>query len=769
MCVPSSRIPVRLALLVIGLLAAVVSPARARQAAASNTGFDACQQWKAVQVEKNHFKLTGAVECRRGDLQLFADEVEIWTDTHRVVLTGNVTFRQRDAQVSADRAEFNTETRLGTFYNASGFATVATKAKNSLLGGQEPDVYFYGDTIEKIGADRYRITHGGFTTCVQPTPRWQITAGSVTLRLNHYALLKNAVMEAKGVPVFYFPAIYYPIKKDDRATGFLMPTYGTSTYSGFTLSNAFFWAIDRSQDLTFLDDWFAKRGNGVGAEYRYASSPGSSGFLKVYRLSERESAIQNSSGSTTTIPDNVSYRMQANAAEAINRQWSVRGRVDYFTSLVVQQAYNTNIYDASNSTRTFGGSITGNLAGFTVNGGYDRTEYFSDASDSTVTGGTPRVTLARNESPLFGTPLYFSMNSEYATIARETKSSGTVTDRGLTRLDFMPTLRLPFTKWPFLTANSSVAWRGTYWTRSLSPDGSGTVVDDSLRRSYLDLQSRITGPVFDRVWSTPDNGYAEKWKHSVEPYVTLRRLTSIDNFDRIVQLDATDYILGGTTQIDYGVTNRILAKRRSGETANAREVLSLIVAQTYYSNAQASLYDSNYSTSFSGLAPSHLSPIRLTVRATPSDQINGSFKLEYDQRQATPRSLATDAQVALGDRLHLTGGFSQRLTSTIATVPQHDNFVNGTATFKSEANRVGGTYTFNYDIGRATLLNSRIMGYYNAQCCGFAVEYQTYNFGQTGVLAGLPTDHRFNFTFTLAGLGTFSNIFGAFGGSGMQQ
>jgi lipopolysaccharide assembly outer membrane protein LptD (OstA) len=769
MCVPSPRFPVRLALLVVGLLAAVVSPARARQAAAPNTGFDACQQWKAVQVEKNHFKLTGAVECRRGDLQLFADEVEIWTDTHRVVLTGNVTFRQRDAQVSADRAEFNTETRLGTFYNASGFATVATKAKNSLLGGQEPDVYFYGDTVEKIGADRYRITHGGFTTCVQPTPRWQITAGSVTMRLNHYALLKNAVMEAKGIPVFYFPAIYYPIKKNDRATGFLMPTYGTSTYGGVTLSNAFFWAIDRSQDITFLDDWFAKRGNGAGAEYRYASGPGSSGFLKFYRLSERESAIQNSNGSATSIPGNVSYEVQANATETINRQWSVRGRVDYFTSLVVQQAYNTNIYDASNSTRTFGGSITGALAGFTVNGAYDRTEYFSDASDSTVTGGTPRVTLARNESPLFGTPLYFSMNSEYAAIARETKSSGTVTDRGLTRLDFMPTIRLPFTKWPFLTANSSVAWRGTYWTRSLSPDGSGTVVDDSLRRSYFDLQSRITGPVFDRVWSTPDNGYAEKWKHSVEPFVTLRRLTSIDNFDRIVQLDGTDYILGGNTQIDYGVTNRILAKRRSGETSNAREVLSVVVAQTYYSNAQASLYDSNYSTSFSGLAPSHLSPVRFTVRATPSDQINGSFKLEYDERQATPRSLGADAQVALGDRLRLTGGFSQRLTSTIATVPQHDNFVNGTATFKSEANRVGGTYTFNYDIGRGALLNSRIMAYYNAQCCGFAVEYQTYNFGQTGALAGLPTDHRFNFTFTLAGLGTFSNIFGAFGGSGMQQ
>ena len=412
MRLPPSGPPVHRLLLALGLLAATSVPALARQAAVPDTGFEACQQWTAIQIEKNHLKLSGAVECRRGDLVLFADEAEIWTDTHQVVLTGNVTFRQRDAQITADRAELNTQTRLGTFHNASGFAVISTKSKKNLLGGQEPDVYFYGDTIEKIGPDRYRITHGGFTTCVQPKPRWQITATSVTLRLDHYALLKNAVMEAKGIPVFYFPAVYYPITKDDRATGFLMPTYGTSTYSGWSLSNAFFWAIDRSQDLTLMDDWYSSRGNGIGAEYRYASAPGSSGFLKFYRLSEHASSIQNTDGSFSSIPGDLSYRVQANVAQALAGHWTVRGSVDYFTSLTVQQAYNTDIYDASNSTRTYSGAISGSLVGFTVNGQYNRTQYLSDASDSTATGGTPRVTLTRNEQPLFGTPLYFSMNSE---------------------------------------------------------------------------------------------------------------------------------------------------------------------------------------------------------------------------------------------------------------------------------------------------------------------------------------------------------------------
>ena len=65
--------------------------------------------------------------------------------------------------------------------------------------------------------------------------------------------------------MFYVPAFYYPINKEGRSTGFLMPQYGSTTLKGFTLSNAFFWAIDRSQDATFYHDWSTKTGQGLAA------------------------------------------------------------------------------------------------------------------------------------------------------------------------------------------------------------------------------------------------------------------------------------------------------------------------------------------------------------------------------------------------------------------------------------------------------------------------------------------------------------------------
>jgi len=56
-----------------------------------------------------------------------------------------------------------------------------------------------------------------------------------------------------------------------------------------------------------------------------------------------------------------------------------------------------------------------------------------------------------------------------------------------------------------------------------------------------------------------------------------------------------------------------------------------------------------------------------------------------------------------------------------------------------------------------------VMGSYMAQCCGFQVEFQRFNYS-AGAGIPYPTDRRFNVSVVLAGLGSFSNFFGAFGG-----
>ena len=153
-----------------------------------------------------------------------------------------------------------------------------------------------------------------------------------------------------------------------------------------------------------MHDWFKQRGQGFGGEYRYAAGPGSNGYAKFYNLREHESTYTDEAGNQTVLPARTSYEVRSSASHALGRRWTARGRVDYFTDITVNQAYNTDIYDTSRSSRMYGGGISGSLQGFSVNGTYDRTEYFAGLTDSTVTGSSPRVTVSRNEKPLFGAP-----------------------------------------------------------------------------------------------------------------------------------------------------------------------------------------------------------------------------------------------------------------------------------------------------------------------------------------------------------------------------
>src|SRR5260370_20734174 len=106
-----------------------------------------------------------------------------------------------------------------------------------------------------------------------------MVANSVTLTLEKRAVLTNMVLKVKDVPVFYMPAMYYPINKSDRATGFLIPIYGSSTIKGQTINNAFFWAISRSQDATLYHSFYSKTGQGFCGQYPYLESAGSSGHI----------------------------------------------------------------------------------------------------------------------------------------------------------------------------------------------------------------------------------------------------------------------------------------------------------------------------------------------------------------------------------------------------------------------------------------------------------------------------------------------------------
>jgi hypothetical protein len=91
-----------------------------------------------------------------------------------------------------------------------------------------------------------------------------------------------------------------------------------------------------------------------------------------------------------------------------------------------------------------------------------------------------------------------------------------------------------------------------------------------------------------------------------------------------------------------------------------------------------------------------------------------------------------------------------------------DQYINTSFNMHTRDNRIGGIYSANFDIFNSRILQQRLTGFYNAQCCGVAFEYQTYDLSFTTI--GPSKDRRFFMSFTLAGLGNFSPFSGAMSG-----
>ena len=739
------------------------------------------------QIGQNHRLLSRNVELKLGDTTLYADEVEIFTDKDLIVARGNVTLAQMNNRLSADNGEFNYKTKLGTFHTASGIASIKPPLQTPTAGiavpgalNQETDVYFAGEIVEKIGPRKYKITNGGFTTCVQPTPRWEMKAGEVILNIEHYTFLRNAVFNVKGVPLLYTPVMYYPTKKEDRSTGILLPTVGQTTLRGESIHDAFFWVLNRSQDATFMHDWFSKTGQGYGAEYRYNYGAQETGFLKAYTERQHSADYVLDDGEVQTNPGSTSYQLQGAASQMLPGRIMARGRIDYFSSLQEAQSLNMNYASAYTNQRSFGGNAVGAWGAYSMNATFDHTEWFSSQTASATSGSWPKFDFSRNEKIIPGTPLYFSATGEYASLLRNQQDTSVdyELNQDVTRLDFNPQIRFPFKKWQWFTVNSTLAWRETHYSRSLefnpADNSFDKVVDTNVNRQFVTMSTQIVGPVFTRVFDTPDNGYAEKFKHTIEPFLNITRNSSIDNFNNIIQIDGTDTIYGGTTQLAYGVHNRFYAKRSlaPGQRSQPREILDVDVQQTYYTQAAASQFDPRYSTSTytTTVNPnaSNFSPILISVRAMPTDQINATTSIEIDSRYLALRQVSAGGSYSWTNRITTTASWSKR--AFIEQLPDFNNpaslsqSISAQTSVHTKDNKFGGIYSFNYDVLAGQMLNQRISGFYNSQCCGIAVEYQSFNYGGVTSNLGVTSDHRFFLSFTLAGLGNFSPFNGAMSG-----
>ena len=750
----------RLTLLIIAAAIAAPSGAAAQAVGGGITVFENCgigdfALYLALEGDAAGRRiLRGPVQINCEDIRLFADEVAL--DDTLIIATGHVVFSQRTLFVSAERAEIDRRTRLGVFFNAGGIAQLSNRPiEPNMFGTMEPQVSFYGEKIEKTGDRSYRVTNGGFSTCAQPTPRWEIVGSHASVILDERVILRNAVFKVKNVPIAYLPFLYYPLGEDDRSTGFLIPSYSSSSFQGTGISNAFFWAIDRSQDAMFKHTWSSKGGQVMSAGYRFASAPGSDGAAELTVINQPG---QVGDGGFVTSDGERSFRYTGRVSQALPRGFRLVGHADLFTSLLTEQLYQQNIERATRRDRSFRGSLSGTIGRKTrLAITAEQQDYFSGADRASRRGTLPRVSLSFDDNV---GRMYYGIAGETAYLVNQDDLFDPTTNESLLRFDAKPTIRTPISTLPWLSVLTSASWRITSWMESKDPV-SGLQVPIRLTRNLFEMEARAEGPTLSRVWATPDSGYAVRVKHLIVPEFALGWESPFDHGARVIQHDGVDWPVGGTTSITYGVSNRILVRRRRPTgPGEVRTILTVSLTQRYHSDPVAAANDPSSQSPGVG----SFQPLRLRVTATPADDVSANFQTEIDPEFRRPRFYTLTGTLSRA-RAQFTAGWSKRLVIPGLRGFDEDNathFLNAAVGVRPFDGRVTGRYEFNWDVRNQTLLQQRILLSYSAQCCGINVDYQTFSFAHLSNFP-TPTDRRFGLSFTLAGIGSFSNPLGSFG------
>ncbi len=508
----------------------------------------------------------GNVDARIGIFRLQADKLTVYEALNRVVAEGNVVFDQGEAQrITGTRAEFNYATKLGFFVNSTGFT-------NQTEDGTV--IYFTADRVEKVAANRVVIVNGEITACDEETPKWSFTAKRAEITLNDRVRARNPKFKVKGVTLVPLPYVSVSLKKRDRASGFLTPTFSGSGKKGFRLSNAYYRTLGRSADVTFRNDIFTKRGLGFGADVRTRANSRSYFNLGFYTVKDRifggeETPERPDQGGSSFYVDGVHYFPNGFLAAA---------DINITSSLAFRQVFSDNIQEAISPEERSQVFINKNAGDYSFNF-LARNQVTSLPNARIRIRNLPSVELQKRPSPLSyfeRLAVYFSFEGalegmsrketveDLATFRVEANGEPVITPSIVQRLDVNPTFAVPFYHKGW-SATATASLRGTYYSNSIDPL-TRLVLGRDVSRAYANVSLDVRAPALARNFYRGDDSL--RFRHVIEPYVIYRKITGINNFPRIIRFDSIDAI-ADTNEIEYGFTNRFF-KRHSTENVSGK-------------------------------------------------------------------------------------------------------------------------------------------------------------------------------------------------------
>lgn len=519
----------------------------------------------------------------------------------QAIFSGNVVFSQGDRHIAADEAILNQETQQfdangNLVFQDSNFTVTAQslqaqmRSNRATLEGAK--YWLHGQQVngdaEKLQItinNNLILTNTNFTTCPPDNVSWLLEAEKIKINSEEeWGEIWNAKVRIAGVPVFYIPYMTIPVS-DKRKSGFLYPSFSTSTTSGFEVSAPYYWNIAPEYDLTFTPNYMSNRGIFTKTEFRYLAGDAQNGRLNLEYLGNDQLL--------SSRPNRYLYNWQHQGA--IDKHWRVMSN---FTEVSDNNYFNDLKSDVNRATDNQLSRI-GEVSYFENN--WDLSTRVQDikvlGEEEKPYQVMPQVNFNFRAAD-FWSNLDFGFNSKLTNFAHQDNDVNTAT-----RLHMAPSITLPI-HGPSGSLTSQVKLMQTnYWQTNLDPNKN---LDDSINRTIP--QVRINGQInFERFTEL----FEQNYRQTLEPqfqylYVGYEDQRNIGIYDTAQLQD--DYYglfrdrrfsgldrIADANQMTLGVTTRLFDDHN-------QEVTKFSLGQIFYLEDsklghEDSIFEQNQSTS----------------------------------------------------------------------------------------------------------------------------------------------------------------------------
>ncbi len=758
---------------------------------------------EAAQQEKvgNVYHLRGSVVITAHNYVMRADEITYNSDTGDLDATGHLVFDggPHDEHIEASRATYNRITDSGKFYDVVGSTGARFRGSHVLLTSSNPFA-FKGKVVEKVGRDLFIIHNGMVTDCRIERPKWTFQTQKAVVLLGDNAKLYHATFRLIYFPIFYFPYTRLPVERIGRQSGILIPGIGQSSLKGTILGESFYWAINRSLDATIGAEYYSAIGWAQHGEFR--SRPSATSFFNATYFG----VLDRNAGPTGVNQGGEEVRADGTA----QLRWGFRGvaNIDYLSSYLFRQTFSESYTQATNSETNTIGFASKSTNGYFFNVMAARYQNFQSTTpgDLIAIVHAPSLDMGSVEHPIGTGPVQWSYDTALQGVSRS--EPGFQTDPLVGRFDVTPRAALPlhFHQWDI---RPEISLDDTYYTQGLAAGTGGIGIPSSfgVNRRAVETAVEIRPPVLDRIFERPV--FNHRLKHVIEPIVTYRYVTGVNNFQQIIRFDARD-ILTNTNEVEYSITNRLYAKQlktsenclpeestasespaggeqqtlstgtRSAKSgtcgAAGHEVFSWELIQKYFMDTtfggalvpgQQNVFTTT--AELTGIAfltaPRRFSPIVSRMRIQAGKNTDIDWHLDYDP--LTGQINASTAYVTHHFEQFFVAGSTAYVrvvgeTVPVAPTPQNPNPPPAPLEFNQfrwlvgygNPNKRGISAATNigFDVTNQFLQYAAVQSSYNWDCCGVSVEFRRL------ALGAVRNENQYRFALSLTNIGTFGNL-----------